>query len=90
MNRIVRRGLPEGIVEALLAALLFGLSAPVGKKLLGDVAPQLLAGLLYLGSGIGLGAFWLMRRQHAECVFRGKPSTYSNRKHPLIPIEVIQ
>ena len=25
-----------------------------------------------------------------ECVFRGKPSTDSNRKHPLIPIEVIQ
>jgi len=24
------------------------------------------------------------------CVFRGKPSTDSNRKHPLIPIEVIQ
>jgi drug/metabolite transporter (DMT)-like permease len=56
----------EGIVEALLAALLFGLSAPAGKELLGDVGPQLLAGLLYVGSGIGLASFWLLRRHHVE------------------------
>lgn len=56
----------EGILEALLAAVLFGLSAPLGKKLLGDVGPQLLAGLLYLGSGIGLATFWLIRRHHVE------------------------
>jgi drug/metabolite transporter (DMT)-like permease len=56
----------EGITEALLAALLFGLSAPVGKKLLGSISPQLLAGMLYLGSGIGLGAFWLIGRRRVE------------------------
>jgi drug/metabolite transporter (DMT)-like permease len=40
---------------ALAAAALFGLSAPAAKVLLGSVDPWLLAGLLYLGSGLGLG-----------------------------------
>jgi drug/metabolite transporter (DMT)-like permease len=49
----------------LLAAVLFGLSAPLAKGLLRDAAPQLLAGLLYLGSGSGLLAVWLVRRGRA-------------------------
>ena len=44
----------RGIRDALFAAVLFGLSAPVAKILVGNLTPQLLAGLLYLGSGIGL------------------------------------
>ena len=36
------------------AAVLFGASAPVAKALLRDAPPQLLAGLLYAGSWIGL------------------------------------
>jgi drug/metabolite transporter (DMT)-like permease len=39
---------------ALLAALLFGASAPLSKVLLQQVEPILLAGLLYLGSGASL------------------------------------
>lgn len=39
---------------ALLAALLFGASTPLAKWLGADVSPVLLAGLLYLGSGLGL------------------------------------
>lgn len=50
-----------GAPLALAAAALFGASTPFAKLLLGDVAPWLLAGLLYLGSGIGLGAIELMR-----------------------------
>ena len=46
------------IVAALIAALLFGVSTPLAKLLVGDVPPILLAGLLYLGSGLGL---WLIR-----------------------------
>ena len=42
------------MLQALLAALLFGASAPIAKILLGDVQPIPLAGLLYLGSGISL------------------------------------
>lgn len=47
------------IVYALLAAALFGASAPLSKMLLGDIEPLPLAGFLYLGSGLGLLAFWL-------------------------------
>jgi drug/metabolite transporter (DMT)-like permease len=39
---------------AIGAAFLFGLSTPLAKGLLGDLPPLLLAGLLYLGSGLGL------------------------------------
>lgn len=43
------------ILAALSAALLFGASTPFAKLLAGRVPPVLLAGLLYLGSGLGLG-----------------------------------
>ncbi|HEX9101427.1 MAG TPA: DMT family transporter [Polyangia bacterium] len=37
---------------ALVAAALFGASAPVAKRLLADIAPSLLAALLYAGAGL--------------------------------------
>src|SRR6202044_704345 len=43
-----------GVPLALASAVLFGASAPFAKLLLGSTDPQLLAGLLYLGAGIGL------------------------------------
>lgn len=46
---------------ALAAAALFGAATPLAKLLLGETSPLLLAGLLYLGSGVGLGAWLLMR-----------------------------
>lgn len=46
---------------ALAAALLFGASTPLAKSLLGEMSPLVLAGLLYLGSGAGLGALLLLR-----------------------------
>lgn len=45
-----------GVPLALLSAVLFGASAPFAKLLLGSAPPQLLAGLLYLGAGVGLAA----------------------------------
>lgn len=47
----IRRG---GLL-AIGAALLFGLSTPAAKAIVGDIQPWLLAGLFYLGSGTGLG-----------------------------------
>lgn len=55
----------RGVGFALLAALLFGASTPAAKGLLGNAAPQLLAGLLYAGSGLGLFAVWIVRRVRA-------------------------
>ncbi|MDO9071876.1 MAG: DMT family transporter [Rubrivivax sp.] len=49
-------------LPALAAALLFGASTPLAKLLVGNVPPLLLAGLLYLGSGLGLGVLWALRR----------------------------
>ncbi len=40
--------------HALLAAVLFAISAPFAKMLLNEVQPVMLAALLYLGSGAGL------------------------------------
>jgi drug/metabolite transporter (DMT)-like permease len=52
-----------GAALAIAAAVLFGVSTPLAKLLLGDgVRPQLLAGLFYLGSGVGLSAVLLVRR----------------------------
>lgn len=51
----------SAIPSALAAAMLFGASTPFAKVLLGSVSPVLLAGLLYLGSGIGLGSIRLLR-----------------------------
>ena len=44
----------RGVQQALGAALLFGAATPLAKRLLQSVDPWQLAGLFYLGSGIGL------------------------------------
>lgn len=49
------------IIQALLAALLFGASSPLAKILLGEVAPVPLAAFLYLGSGIGLLIYQMIK-----------------------------
>jgi drug/metabolite transporter (DMT)-like permease len=56
-------------LQAALAAILFGASAPIAKLLLGDIEPVLLAALLYLGSGFGLLIF------KAQQKFRVKNAT---------------
>ncbi len=47
---------------ALLSAALFGASTPAAKWLLNSLGPWLLAGLLYLGSGLGLSTVIVARR----------------------------
>lgn len=50
------------IATALAAAALFGAATPVAKALLGSMSPFVVAGLFYLGSGLGLGIAILGRR----------------------------
>lgn len=52
----------RGVQAALVAALLFGAGTPFAKLLLGETSPWLLAGLLYTGSGLGLGLYRVARR----------------------------
>ncbi len=52
-----------GVSSALGAALLFGIGTPFAKLLLGPVDPWLSAGLLYLGSGLGLALVQVWRQR---------------------------
>ncbi|MGH8780828.1 EamA family transporter [Paraburkholderia sp.] len=47
---------------ALVAAALFGVTTPLAKALLGSLSPFMVAGLFYLGSGIGLAVGILVKR----------------------------
>ncbi len=55
-----------GAALALAAAALFGLSAPAATLLLGTIDPWLLAGMLYLASGAGLGVLLAVRAAGAR------------------------
>ncbi len=59
-----------GIWWAVFSALLFGLVTPISKLFLSYVNPIGLAGLFYLGSGIGLGIIYLGNR-----IFRSDDNT---------------
>jgi len=52
MKRIPDRW--RGVTSATGAAALFGATTPFAKELLPNFDPWLMAGLLYLGSGLGL------------------------------------
>ena len=66
MNTKARRSTSlTGVSFAMLAAVLFGASTPFAKILLGKTEPVLLAGLLYLGSGVGL-AIWSGLRSRSK------------------------
>ncbi len=61
-----RSGYPIGLV----AALLFGASAPCSKLLLDSVGPQLLAGLLYLGAFVAVAPFIATRPRRQEAALQ--------------------
>jgi drug/metabolite transporter (DMT)-like permease len=50
-----------GPLFAIAAAVLFGLSSPLAKTLIGSIDPWLLAGILYLGSGLGMTIIQIIR-----------------------------
>ena len=69
----LRKNLTQpGILAALGAALLFGSGTPLAKLLLSDVSPWLMAALLYLGSGIGITLYRLVRKAPSVRLPRGE------------------
>ena len=56
----------RGAIYVLLAAALFGASAPISKFLLGHIHPVVLAGYLYVGAFIGLGIYSLASSAKAK------------------------
>jgi drug/metabolite transporter (DMT)-like permease len=71
LSRLRRNITKPGIVAALSSALLFGAGTPLAKMLLVNTSPWLMAGLLYLGSGIGLTVYRLLLREPAVRLKRG-------------------
>ena len=65
INQLRKSFTRPGVLAAMGAALLFGSSTPLAKLLLAGVSPWLMAALLYLGSGIGLTIYRLLRREPA-------------------------
>jgi drug/metabolite transporter (DMT)-like permease len=61
-----------GVLAALGAATLFGAGTPLAKLLLESVNPWLLAGLLYLGSGLGLTLYRLLRQSPSARLHLGE------------------
>lgn len=55
----------RGVAAAFGSAILFGISTPLAKLLLGETSPWMLAGLLYLGAGLGLAAWRTAKRAPA-------------------------
>ena len=49
-----KTGRETGITTALVSAALFGITTPIAKLLLPGTQPLLIAGLLYLGCGVGV------------------------------------
>ena len=72
----------SAILVALTAAALFGAATPLAKALIGAMSPFMVAGLFYLGSGIGLGVGILLRGLHRRRAPAGR-----GVQHDLHPVD---
>lgn len=74
------------IAQAILAAALFGISAPFSKLLLVEIPPLMLSALLYFGAGIGMLVIYSIRRiSKAKFV----EASLTNQELPFILLMVI-
>ena len=69
----------KAVFFAIFAAALYALNAPLSKLLLQNVPPTMMAGLLYLGAGIGMSFMGLIRQRTS---FAGKECRLQKRDLP--------
>ena len=62
----------QGIFLAILSAALYALSTPFSKMLLEYIPSTMMAGLLYIGAGFGMGAIALLRKHTGKNSEDGK------------------
>lgn len=60
----------RAIACALLAAVFYAVNVPFSKLLLQSVGPTMMAALLYLGAGVGIGALSLVNRRGRDASAR--------------------
>jgi drug/metabolite transporter (DMT)-like permease len=63
--------IPKAIFYAIVAALFYGLSAPLSKLLLNQLSPYTMSSLLYFGAGIGMATIVFMRRTKPSEIIGG-------------------
>lgn len=61
-----------GIFLAILAAALYAINAPFSKILLEFVPSTMMAGLLYIGAGLGMGVVAFLRKSSGKEVFENR------------------
>lgn len=71
----------KGIALAVLAAALYAISAPFSKLLLNRVPATLMAGLLYVGAGMGMAAVAALRRIKAS---KNENNRFSGKDMPYV------
>ena len=54
----------KAILYAFLAAVFYEVNVPLSKILLREVGPTMMAALLYLGAGIGIGVLSLVNKKY--------------------------
>lgn len=76
MKNIIDKKYNKSITSAILAAVLYGISAPLSKLLLIELSPTLIAALLYLGAGLGMFLINTFIGTRTEAKINGKDFPY--------------
>jgi drug/metabolite transporter (DMT)-like permease len=77
--------LPKAITYAIIAALFYGLSAPLSKLLLNHLSPYTMSALLYFGAGVGMATIVFVRKTKPIEMIR----SFESKDIPYIVMMVI-
>lgn len=68
------------IFYAILAALLYAISTPLSKIILDSLSPVYIAGLLYLGAGLGMAIVGYIRKKTSQVQY----NKFTTKEYPAI------